>query len=61
MSPTPRPSSRKRVTRFPVSREEILREVGEAFTGSATRDDLLALAERSFVLRSGGCTIGTRS
>jgi salicylate hydroxylase len=29
---------------FPVSREEILREVGEAFTGSATRDDLLALA-----------------
>jgi salicylate hydroxylase len=29
---------------FPVSREEILREVGEAFTGSATREDLLALA-----------------
>ena len=29
---------------FPVSQEEILREVGEAFTGSASRDDLLALA-----------------
>src|SRR4029078_6200935 len=29
---------------FPVGREEILREVGEAFTGSASRDDLLALA-----------------
>src|SRR5205807_3160381 len=29
---------------FPVSQEEILREVGEAFTGSANRDDLLALA-----------------
>src|SRR3569832_1392365 len=29
---------------FPVSREEILREVDEAFTGSASRDDLLALA-----------------
>jgi len=29
---------------FPVSQEEILREVGEAFEGSASRDDLLALA-----------------
>src|SRR5437764_232739 len=29
---------------FPVSREEILREVGEAFTGHPSRDDLLALA-----------------
>src|SRR5579863_7270979 len=29
---------------FPVSQEEVLREVGEAFTGSASRDDLLALA-----------------
>ena len=29
---------------FPVNREEILREVDEAFTGSGTRDDLLALA-----------------
>jgi salicylate hydroxylase len=29
---------------FPVSREEILREVAEAFTGSPSRDDLLALA-----------------
>ena len=29
---------------FPVSQEEILREVGEAFTGSASKDDLLALA-----------------
>lgn len=29
---------------FPVGREEILREVGEAFEGSASREDLLALA-----------------
>ncbi|MCC6435364.1 MAG: FAD-dependent monooxygenase, partial [Acidimicrobiales bacterium] len=29
---------------FPVSREEILREVGDAFIGSPGRDDLLALA-----------------
>src|SRR5438477_12778877 len=29
---------------FPVGREEILREVGEAFEGSAGKDDLLALA-----------------
>ena len=33
---------------LPVSREEILREVGEAFTGSASRDDLLALAGAIF-------------
>jgi salicylate hydroxylase len=29
---------------FPVSQDEVLREVDEAFAGSATRDDLLALA-----------------
>ena len=29
---------------FPVSREEILREVDEAFEGSSSREDLLALA-----------------
>src|SRR6185437_1420635 len=29
---------------FPVGQEEILREVGEAFTGSVSRDDLLVLA-----------------
>jgi salicylate hydroxylase len=29
---------------FPVSQEDIVREVGEAFAGSASREDLLALA-----------------
>jgi hypothetical protein len=43
MSPTPPRSSRggRLVPRRP---EEILREVGEAFEGSASREDLLALA-----------------
>lgn len=46
---------------FPVSQQEIVREVGEAFAGHPSRDDLIALSGRSFVLPSGVSTIAMRS
>ena len=42
--PTLPHSSRRRATGFPSVRRKILREVGVAFAGSASRDDMLALA-----------------